>query len=114
MATKRAITREMARRYVRARKGERSRMLDELCSLTGYSRSCALRLLCTCARSAASRPQPQRRVRTYDPETREQLRLMHELGADEIQGYFFSRPVPASECDPFLLGRCDVDRGGPA
>jgi len=45
-------------------------------------------------------------------ETREQLRLMHELGADEIQGYFFSRPVPASECDPFLLGRCDVDRGG--
>jgi len=47
-------------------------------------------------------------------ETREQLRLMHELGADEIQGYFFSRPLPASECEPFLLGRCDVARGGTA
>jgi EAL domain-containing protein (putative c-di-GMP-specific phosphodiesterase class I) len=47
-------------------------------------------------------------------ETREQLRLMHELGADEVQGYFFSRPLPASECEPFLLGRCDVARGGTA
>ena len=47
-------------------------------------------------------------------ETREQLHLMHELGADEVQGYFFSRPLPASECEPFLLGRCDVARGGTA
>lgn len=47
-------------------------------------------------------------------ETLEQLRLMHDLGADEIQGYFFSRPLPASECEPFLLGRCDVARGGTA
>jgi polar amino acid transport system substrate-binding protein len=47
-------------------------------------------------------------------ETREQLHLMHELGADEIQGYFFSRPLPAAECEPFLLGRCDVARGGTA
>jgi len=45
---------------------------------------------------------------------REQLHLMHELGADEVQGYFFSRPLPASECEPFLLGRCDVARGGTA
>ena len=47
-------------------------------------------------------------------ETREQLRLMHELGADEIQGYFFSWPVPVSESDPFLQKRCDVERGGTA
>ena len=47
-------------------------------------------------------------------ETCEQLRLMHDLGADEIQGYFFSWPVPVSECDPFLQKRCDVERGGTA
>ena len=47
-------------------------------------------------------------------ETREQLRLLHELGADEIQGYFFSPPLPELECQPFLLGRCDIRRGGTA
>jgi EAL domain-containing protein (putative c-di-GMP-specific phosphodiesterase class I) len=45
-------------------------------------------------------------------ETREQLFLLREIGADEIQGYFFSRPLPVSECEPFLRGRCDVERGG--
>ena len=45
-------------------------------------------------------------------ETHEQLRALHELGADEIQGYFFSRPLPAGECEPFLRGRCDVECGG--
>ncbi len=38
-------------------------------------------------------------------ETAEQLFLLRDLGADEIQGYFFSRPVPADECEPFLAGR---------
>lgn len=75
MATRKAITKEMAQRYAPARKGERSRMLDELCALTGYNRSYAARLLRTCARAAARRrPQPRRRTRTYGPETREPLR----------------------------------------
>ena len=47
-------------------------------------------------------------------ETSDQLRLLHELGADEIQGYFFSRPLPAGECAPFLRGRCDLQSGVPA
>ena len=36
MRERQAITREMARRYVRAGKRERGLMLDELCALTGY------------------------------------------------------------------------------
>ena len=47
-------------------------------------------------------------------ESHEQLRLLCELGADEIQGYFFSPPLPELECRPFLLGRCDIQRGGTA
>jgi diguanylate cyclase (GGDEF)-like protein len=45
-------------------------------------------------------------------ERRQQLHLLCELGADEIQGYFFSRPLPPSECVAFLQGRCDVEGGG--
>ena len=44
-------------------------------------------------------------------ETRAQLELLRELGADEIQGYFFSRPLPAAECEPYLGGRCDLVTG---
>ncbi|MFA4966582.1 MAG: phosphodiesterase, partial [Thermoleophilia bacterium] len=44
-------------------------------------------------------------------ETREQLRAMHEIGADEIQGYYFSQPVSAAACGPFLTGRCAVETG---
>ena len=47
-------------------------------------------------------------------ETLEQLRLMHELGADDIQGFYFARPLPVEDCEPFLSGRCDVARGGTA
>jgi diguanylate cyclase (GGDEF)-like protein len=46
-------------------------------------------------------------------ETREQLALARELGADEIQGFFFSRPLPVSECEPFLVGSCRSDGGKP-
>ena len=44
-------------------------------------------------------------------ETRAQLELLHQLGADEIQGYFFSRPLAATDCEPFLRGRCDLVTG---
>jgi diguanylate cyclase (GGDEF)-like protein len=47
-------------------------------------------------------------------ETRAQLELLHELGADEIQGYFFSRPLAATDCEPFLRGRCDLVTGAAA
>jgi EAL domain-containing protein (putative c-di-GMP-specific phosphodiesterase class I) len=45
-------------------------------------------------------------------ETREQLTLLRELGADEIQGFYFSPPLPPEECGPFLTGRCSIDDGG--
>ena len=44
-------------------------------------------------------------------ETREQLALLGELGADEVQGFFFSRPLPPEECESFLAGRCSIRDG---
>jgi hypothetical protein len=76
MATRKAITREMAQRCVRARKLERGRMLDELCALTGYNRSYAARLLRLRARAPARSAGARRRDRgrIYGPETHEPLR----------------------------------------
>jgi len=59
MRERQAITREMARRYVRTGKHERGLMLDELCALTGYNRSYAARLLR--ARARAELPRRKRR-----------------------------------------------------
>jgi hypothetical protein len=52
MAERQAITREMAKRYAKAPKKQRGRMLDELCALAGYNRSYAARLLRAKARGA--------------------------------------------------------------
>jgi len=41
-------------------------------------------------------------------ETARQLEVLHELGCDEVQGYFFSRPLSASGLEAFLPGE-----GGP-
>ena len=68
MAERRSITREMARRYAKASKGERGRMLDELCALVGYNRSYAARLLRGRAREAPPPRRPRLRPRTYTPE----------------------------------------------
>ena len=35
-------------------------------------------------------------------ETKEQMLAMKELGCDIVQGYYFSRPVPANEFETFL------------
>lgn len=37
-------------------------------------------------------------------ETAEQLRFLREAGCDEVQGYYFSRPVSADEILPWLSG----------
>jgi len=69
MPERQAITREMARRYVRAGKRERGLMLDELCALSGYNRSYAARLLRKRARGQPPRGKRRRgRGPIYGPE----------------------------------------------
>ena len=41
-------------------------------------------------------------------ETQEQLVALQDLGCDIVQGYFFSKPVPAAEFEPFLETRRDL------
>ena len=38
-------------------------------------------------------------------ETEEQCKVMKEIGCDVVQGYYFSKPVPAKDFEPFLLER---------
>ena len=64
MRDRQAITREMARRYVRAGKRERWLMLDELCALSGYNRSYAARLL---RKRACGQPPRRQRSRGRGP-----------------------------------------------
>ena len=42
-------------------------------------------------------------------ETEEQLRALRILGCDIVQGYFFSKPVPAKEFEPFILQKKEAD-----
>jgi EAL domain-containing protein (putative c-di-GMP-specific phosphodiesterase class I) len=37
-------------------------------------------------------------------ETQNQLQLLKEAGCDLVQGYYFSRPLPADEFERQLLG----------
>ena len=38
-------------------------------------------------------------------ETAEQLALLQQFGCDEVQGYFFSKPLPNTDLEKFLLNR---------
>lgn len=42
-------------------------------------------------------------------ETQEQLHVLKSLGCDIVQGYFFSKPVPAEEFEPFILQKKEAD-----
>ncbi|MBQ6314692.1 MAG: EAL domain-containing protein [Mogibacterium sp.] len=42
-------------------------------------------------------------------ETEDQLHALKELGCDIVQGYFFSKPVPASEFEPFIRQKKEAD-----
>ena len=43
-------------------------------------------------------------------ETEEQLIALKELGCDYVQGYYFSKPVPAPEFERFLV-ECGAQGG---
>jgi len=66
MAEKKAITREMRRRYRRAPKSEKAAMLDELTALTGWSRGYASRALRHESRKPSG-PETRGRKRIYTP-----------------------------------------------
>lgn len=76
MAERRAITKEMATRYVRATKKQRGAMLDELCALTGFNRSYAARRLRARARGPAPPRRRRVRSRTYSSELLPALRKL--------------------------------------
>jgi len=62
MAERKAVTKEMARRYARAPKREKGGMLDELCELTGWTRRHARRAL-----GEATSPRPPTGARRGRP-----------------------------------------------
>jgi len=75
MAERRAVTKQMARRYEKATKGDKGRMLDELCALTGWTRRHARRAVAGVLR--APRNQPHRpRARTYGTEVLDPLKFV--------------------------------------
>jgi hypothetical protein len=64
MSERKAVTRQVLERYQAASKGEKTTILDELCSITGWNRDHARKAL----RQAARTPQPRKkpnRSRTY-------------------------------------------------
>ena len=44
-------------------------------------------------------------------ETAEQMFALKEMGCDLVQGFYFSRPVPAEEYERFLIERMDAESG---
>lgn len=70
MKEKQAITKEVAKRYCKAKKKEKIKMLDELVATTGYNRSYATRalrlVLKAPSKSKASPKRSRRRERLYD------------------------------------------------
>ena len=45
-------------------------------------------------------------------ETEQQLDALKRLGCDIVQGYFFSKPVPSKDFEPFILQRKEADKTG--
>jgi hypothetical protein len=74
MGERRAVTKEMGKRYRKASKGEKGKMLDELSSLAGWSRRQARRALGRAARGAPPPPRrPAQRRSIYGADLQEPL-----------------------------------------
>jgi len=43
-------------------------------------------------------------------ETEEQYLTLRELGCDFVQGYYFSRPIPAADFERFMAEYADVQK----
>jgi hypothetical protein len=75
MAERKAVTKQMARRYYKAPKTEKTEMLDELCSLTGWTRRHARRALAGAIHPTAP-PPAKPRPRVYGEEMLAPLRFV--------------------------------------
>jgi hypothetical protein len=75
MVERKAVTKQMAKRYVRASRIEKGQMLDELCALTGWSRRHARRALAG-ALHAPVEPVRRPRQRIYGEEVLVPLRIV--------------------------------------
>jgi EAL domain-containing protein (putative c-di-GMP-specific phosphodiesterase class I) len=42
-------------------------------------------------------------------ETQEQLAIVTDMGCDEVQGYYFNRPIPAAELANVLAQHASVE-----
>lgn len=78
MAERKAVTKEMARRYVKASRKDKGAMLDELCALTGWTRRHACRALAQALSPAPASQRPSR-PRIYGAEEAEALRFIWAL-----------------------------------
>jgi EAL domain-containing protein (putative c-di-GMP-specific phosphodiesterase class I) len=54
------------------------------------------------------------RVLAEGVEDQEQLAILTELGCDEVQGYYFGRPVPVHEADNLLRAARLAQQAGAA
>lgn len=75
MAERRAVTKQMVKRYKKASKSEKGAMLTELCALTGWTRRHARRAL-TKAHTQPFPPPRRQRPRIYGPAVLEALRFV--------------------------------------
>lgn len=109
MAEKHAVTRKLADGYRRATKTEKGEILDTLCSITGYSRDHAARLL---RAGPPPRTQPKRRrtrPRTYDADALFALRRLWAT-LDGICGKRLVAAMPAmveamERCGELMVSR---------
>jgi hypothetical protein len=74
MPERKAVTKQMAARYAKATKGEKGRMLDELCVLTGWTRRHARRALGQALVPTPARPRTRPRI--YGEDVVEALRFV--------------------------------------
>ena len=51
------------------------------------------------------------KVTTEGVETQEQVDLLRELGCDQIQGYYYGKPLPASQTEAEVLTKFTISRG---
>lgn len=109
MSEKKAVLREMRRRYKRVLKSERGRMLDELTALTGWTRSYAARAL-RAAPGKRSGPETRGAKKTYTKEVMIPLRKVWAT-----LDYACGKRVAAGMEDTLsALVRCEeVKCGGP-